>query len=191
MEIILIGPIGAGKSTVGELLAEKLNLPQVSMDDLRVGYYNEIGYDEEYAKRKRESDGLWGVYPYWKPFEAHAVERIVADHKNCVIDFGAGHSVYEDETLFMRVQQALEPYQYIFLLLPSPDPDESIAILNEREEFLRDMQPNINAHFIKHPANAKLAKYIVYTKYKTPEQTCNEIWKLISHAEEKHDSPRN
>lgn len=185
MEIILIGPIGAGKSTVGELLAQKLNLPQVSMDDLRVGYYNEIGYDEGYAKRKREADGLWGVYPYWKPFEAHAVERIVADYENCVIDFGAGHSVYEDETLFMRVQQVLEPYKYIFLLLPSPDPEESIAILNEREEFLRDMQPNINAHFIKHPSNANFAKYIVYTKYKTPEQTCNEILELISYAEEK------
>ena len=35
MEIILIGPIGAGKSTVGELLAQQLNIPQVSMDDVR------------------------------------------------------------------------------------------------------------------------------------------------------------
>ena len=31
--IILIGPLGAGKSTVGRLLAEKLGLPQCSLDD--------------------------------------------------------------------------------------------------------------------------------------------------------------
>ena len=37
-EIILIGPIGAGKSTIGRLLAERLDLPQVSMDDSRCRY---------------------------------------------------------------------------------------------------------------------------------------------------------
>jgi shikimate kinase len=179
MEIILTGPIGAGKSTVGELLAQKLSLPQVSMDDLRVGYYNEIGYDEENAKRRCEAEGLWGVYPYWKPFEAHAVERILADHRDCVMDFGAGHSVYEDEALFARVQRTLAPYPNIFLLLPSPDPDESIAILNEREEFLRELKPNINEHFIRHPSNYGLAKFIVYTKDESPEQTCDEIKRLI------------
>jgi ribosomal-protein-serine acetyltransferase len=35
------------------------------------------------------------------------------------IDFGAGHSVYEDEELFARVQQALAPYPWVILLLPS------------------------------------------------------------------------
>jgi hypothetical protein len=179
MEIILIGPIGAGKSTVGGILSQELHLPQVSMDDVRVGYYNEIGYDEDYARRKRAAEGLWGVYRYWKPFEAHAVERLLAGHRDCVMDFGAGHSVHEDEALFARVQRALMPYPNVVLLLPSPDPDESIAILNEREEFLREMQPNINEHFIRHHSNYDLAKFIVYTKGKTPEETCEEIKRLI------------
>jgi shikimate kinase len=179
MEVILIGPIGAGKSTIADLLARKLNLPQVSMDDVRFDYYQEIGYDADFANRKRAGEGLWGVLPYWKPFEAYAVERLLASHRNCVIDFGAGHSVYEDEVLFARVQNALSSYQNVCLLLPSLDPDESITILNEREPWLRETSPNINEHFVKHPSNYALAKFIIYTKGKTPDETCDEIARRI------------
>ena len=179
MEIILIGPIAAGKSTIGELLAKELSLPQVSMDNLRFDYYKEIGYDEALAKSIRESEGMWGLLRYWKPFEAHAVERLLADHQNCIIDFGAGHSVYEDNGLFTRVQKALAPYKNIFLLLPSPDPDESIAILSVRDEFLRETKPDINEHFVRHRSNYELATHIVYNEGKTPQETCEEIIRLI------------
>jgi shikimate kinase len=179
MEIILIGPIGAGKSTVGELLAQKLNIPQVSMDDLRFDYYNEIGYDAELGQKIRETEGFWGIYRYWKPFEAHAVKRILSDHQSYVIDFGAGHSVFEDETLFAQVKQTLSPFPNVILLIPSPDHDESIAILNEREEWLKDMTPNINEHFVRHPSNYALAKHVVNTKNKSPVETCDEILSLF------------
>jgi shikimate kinase len=186
-DIILIGAIGVGKSTVGTLLAERLNIPQYSMDDLRLGYYKEIGYDEEFAKNKRESEGFWGIYQYWKPFEAYAVERLLADHDHCVIDFGAGHSVYEDDALFQRVQKILAPYPNIILLMPSPNRDESVQILNERNEYVSDGQPNINEHFVKHPSNDQLAKFTVYNKGKTPEETCEEILKLIGYDRSKYE----
>lgn len=176
---ILIGPIGAGKSTIGKLLAKALSLPQCSVDDLRQTYYQEIGYDETLAQQKLDSGGFWPLYEYWKPFEAHAVERILAEHSGCVIDFGASHSVYKDETLFIRVQRALAPYRNIILLLPSPDVDESVEILNARQEFLREIKPDINEHFIRHASNRSLARFVVYTKDKTPEQTRDEILELI------------
>jgi shikimate kinase len=181
-EIILIGPIGTGKSTIGSLLAIELCLPQCSMDEYRWGYYKEIGYDEELAKHKRETEGFWGIYQYWKPFEAYAVERLLLEHKNCVIDFGAGHSVYEDASLFQKVRQVLTPYSNIVLLLPSSDLDESVQILNERNEYVPDGSLNINEHFVRHPSNYELAKFTVYTKEKTPAETCNEILQLVGAA---------
>ena len=179
-DIILIGPIHVGKSTIGELLSVKLGIPRCSMDGLRFDYYKEIGYDEELANRKSYTEGFWSLYEYWKPFEAYAVERLLSEYSNCVIDFGAGHSVYEDDALFKRVQLVLAPYQNIILLLPSSNPEESIEILNDRDEGLRDMTPNINEHFIKHHSNYDFAKFIVYTKGKTPEETCEEILRLIT-----------
>jgi hypothetical protein len=104
---------------------------------------------------------------------------LLAEHKNCVIDFGAGHSVYEDVSLFQKVQRALAPYPNIFLLLPSPDLDESVRILNERNEYVPDGSLNINEHFVRHPSNAELAKFTVYTRAKTPKETCNEILRLV------------
>lgn len=178
-DIILIGPIGAGKSTVGSLIANKLSFSQCSMDDQRWDYYKEIGYDEELAQHKRETKGFWGIYQYWKPFEAYAVERLLSEYQHCVIDFGAGHSVYEDADLFQRVQQALSLYPNVVLLLPSPNLDQSVEILNKRNEYVPDEQANINEHFVRHNSNYKLAKFTAYTKDKTPQETCNEILKLI------------
>ncbi len=131
--IILIGPIGAGKSTVAALLAERTGLPRHPMDELRWDYYRQAGYDDAGAAKAEEREGFYGLAQYWKPFEADVVERIVVEHPDSVIDFGAGHSVYEEAELFARVQRALTPFPNVVLLLPSPDPDESVRILQKRK----------------------------------------------------------
>ncbi len=181
--IILIGPMSAGKSTIARLLAEKLELPRCELDKIRWGYYQEIGYDADAAAKIARSDaGMVGLLNYWKPFEAHAVERALGEYQG-VIDFGAGHSVYEDETLLARVQKALAPYPHVILLLPSPDLDESVAIVNARfSEMVKEEVGEVDAEvlkmneqFVKHPSNHLLAKIVIYTKDKTPEETCAEI----------------
>ena len=175
MDVVLIGPIAAGKSTLGKLLSAALGLPRCSMDDVRFGYYREIGYDESLAKRLFQSEGFWGLYRYWKPFEAHAVERVLDDHPSSVIDFGAGHSVYEDDVLFARVKRALAPCRHVVLLLPSPDVSTSLQVLRERRPSLRDIDPDINEHFIVHPSNRELATFTVYTERRLAEDTCAEV----------------
>lgn len=175
--IILIGPMRAGKTTIGHLLAEKLQLPQVSVDKVRRGYYEEIGYDHAYAVQLKGFERLH----YWKPFEVHAVERVLQDYPcGMVIDFGAGHSVYEDPALFARVEKALASYPYVIFLTPTDDHEEAVRILHQRdldagESGLSEM----NGHFVRHDSNRKLAKFTVYTKDKTPEQTFQDVLALL------------
>lgn len=47
--INLIGPLGAGKSTVGRLLAAKLGLPLCAVDEVRAAYYAQVGYVQAVA----------------------------------------------------------------------------------------------------------------------------------------------
>jgi shikimate kinase len=183
-DIILIGPVQTGKSTQGKLLAEKLDLPQSPMDDCRWDYYREIGYDESFADILGKKVGFWALYMYWKEFECHAVQRLLTEHSNCVIDFGAGHSVYEIDTHFARVEKVMRPYRNIVLILPSPDRDESVRLLHERTGT--EVQPDdldISEHFVRHHSNYDLAKHTVYTKGKAPEETRDEILDLVDLAD--------
>lgn len=186
--IILIGPMCAGKSTIAKMLAERLGMERYELDSLRDGYYNEIGYDRELASKiANGKEGMMGLIKYWKPFEAYAVERALSEYQNCALDFGAGHSVYEEEALFTRVQNALAPFDHVILLLPSPNPDKSVEILNERFSQLLAREVGkvdtrllgLNAHFVKHSSNHKLAKVTVYTEGKSPQETCDEILEKI------------
>jgi len=179
-DVVLIGPIGVGKSTVAGLLAEALGLPLCSIDDLRSAYYPEIGYDDAHADALRRSEGLSGLYRYWKPFEAHAVERALAEHSGCVFDFGAGHSVFEDPELFARVRRALAGVRWVILLLPSPDPEASIRALRGRLQSETEGVAALNEHFVRHPSNARLATHTVYTEGKTPEEVGDELVALVT-----------
>jgi shikimate kinase len=187
LPILLIGPMAAGKTTIARYLAQKLGLVQHELDDRRWDYYNEIGYDPALAAQIHSQKGLTALARgYWKPFEIHAVERGLADFADGVISFGAGHSVYEDDVQFERIQRLLAPYKNVILLLPCADLDESAAILKERYIAQEpDIEPDPQAlemidFFLRDPSNQRLAKQVIYTKGKSPEETCEEVIQQLS-----------
>ena len=172
----MIGPTKAGKSTLAPLLAKRLGVPACSLDDVRWQYIREIGYDKQMDNLFRDLGRTSAACFYWQLFSPYAVERFLAEHSGCVMDFGAGHTVYNSMEMLERVERALAPYPNVFLILPSPTPDESIRILNQRlaEEGVR-FNFDFSAHFVNHPSNYRLAKAIVYTEGETPEQTADDI----------------
>jgi shikimate kinase len=179
-DIILIGPVRAGKTTLGRLLSEKLGWPQVSLDDVRWNYYREIGYDDTLAQTFRQQGGFLALVLYWQQFDAHAIERVLSEHSGCVFDFGAGAGASESLESLARVQKVLAPYPNVFLLLPSANREESLQILKARDDQPpADLRFDFNRRFLERGIYHRLAKHTVLTKGKLPEETRDEILNLV------------
>jgi hypothetical protein len=173
--VILIGPVNTGKSTLGRLLAQELGRPQAKLDALRDKYYSEIGFDQMVVRRIRAMGTAWEFFNYGQPFHPHGVERVLADYPRSVIDFGAGHSVFTDETLLKRVEKALAPYPNVILILPSADKTETKRLLRERSNRMFAKMNELDEHLARHPSGPALAKIEVYTEGKSPQQICDEV----------------
>ena len=184
-EIILIGPMGVGKSSVSKRLSEKLNKSHINIDEIRFKYYDEIGYDKNTVEQLWKEKGFFnGVYRYWKPFELYAIKKILNEYSDCIFDFGAGHSVYEDDKMFQEVQETLNDFKNVILLLPSANSEESIEILSKiyKPEAENDVEMiDFIRHTIEHHSNNDLAKYIIYGgKIKSIDDLADEIISVIS-----------
>lgn len=182
--IILIGPVGAGKSTQGKLIAKALDKRLVSLDRIAEDYYRTNGFGESQFQKAENEKGFLAAYRLWWPSLAYAAQQVVMDYSDCVIDFGAGHSHYEDEVLYKGVKKALGGCQNIILLLPSENLDQSVSLLKEKTinqrntDWIREGYDFIE-HWVKDECNHDLATITVYTDGKTPEQTCAEILKTV------------
>jgi shikimate kinase len=184
-DVFLLGPVGAGKTTIGRLLAQQLQRPQASLDGLRWRYYQEIGYDEAEQKRIMAAEGLAGVLDYWKRFDLHAIERLLAEHRDCIVDFGAGQTVFTGEAELVRLQKLLAPYPNVFLLLPSADLDESVAILHQRRQRQTAVQGVELDRFLINTYLAQgLASLVVYTGQKMATETRDEIIRWLNRETE-------
>ncbi len=173
--IILIGPSGAGKSTVAEELTKITHLPRLCLDriannDRRSGFRSFFRSADEYNAflikkqlERAEQLGLPGV-----------------------VDFGAGHSVYDDRELFYEVKTRLSKFKNIVLLLPTEDLEKSLQILASRSTG--DYSPN--RKFITSPCNRELATIIVYENGRSPSEIATEIIRTIDSRNKDEEKER-
>lgn len=179
-EIVLIGPISAGKSTVGQLLGAALGVEHLDIDHVADRYYTGAGWSVARFDALRRRAGLLAAYRDGEPAMLSALERALTDHHGCVFSLGAAHSHFTAPALFDRARRALEPFSYVVLLLPEPDAARSVAVLRERcREFglpdWRDDGCDLIERWVNDGCNHELATLTVYTRGKTPEQTCREV----------------
>ncbi|KAL7812095.1 hypothetical protein V8C44DRAFT_364785 [Trichoderma aethiopicum] len=177
----------SGKSTIGKLVANALSREQYSLDRHREELYAPYGYDRTLAEKIYEEQGLWAFYQHWKPFEYKTVSHILQNAKQegdvfygKILDFGAGHSVFEDPDELAHIEALMEPYENVFLVVPCEDVDEVVRITEER----RGHELGLNRHFVEHPSNRRLAKHIIYTKDMTAEESAKEVLCIIRSRQE-------
>lgn len=166
---LLIGPMGVGKTTIAKELSNLTNMPLISLD-------NREALAKYYQEQKSFSN--------FKEFEFYLTTSVLTSlTKPSIIDFGAGHSIYENPLLFYEMQQLLKRFQNIDLIMPSTNKEEALKIANTRLQS----RPNIksftlldNRHFIESPCNYKLATKTIYTNTLSPQQVASTILKESS-----------
>jgi shikimate kinase len=118
-EIRLVGPGGAGKSTIGALLAERLEVAFVDLDRHlagRIGDISEYIGRHGYAAYAREN-----VETYGSLFRGECGRGVVA--------LSSGFMTYARDIHpeYLRVRRELEQHPNTFVLLPSFDRDVCVA----------------------------------------------------------------
>lgn len=167
--IILIGPSGAGKSTVAEELRKKTGMQRLCLDRI-ANRARDIGFMRNFKNADEFNSYMI----------SETLERVKKDGSYGIVDFGAGHSVYDDREIFERVKSMLKPFKNIVLLLPDKDEEKSLDIMKRRATGdTRD-----NKKFFESPCNKELATMIVYGNNRQPLEIAEEIIQCIKERKE-------
>jgi hypothetical protein len=184
-EYVLLGPVCAGKSTVGALLAGRLGVPHLELDELANPYYEAApGFDGKEFDRLVASEGFLTAYRYFEPALPYAIERFVEEHSDAVLDLGAGHTSYLDRRLYPRAVEALSPFRRKILLLPAKDERVAIDVLRARAQDSRQMDWIFDGFdfidfWVRDDQNRMLADVVLYTEDESPTETAARILELL------------
>ena len=162
--ILLIGPMGTGKTTVSKKLRELTGYPIISLDDRK--------QLEDFYKQRNQ-------FKHYKEFEFYLTSKVLTSlSEPTIIDFGAGHSIYENKIMFYEIKKLLTRFKNIELLLPSQNLDESIEVLRERIKPRKNAKApsyfEANIRLIKSPCNDEIATDVYYTKDKNPDEIATD-----------------
>lgn len=158
--IILIGMMGAGKSTIGKLLAQKLKVKFIDVDS-EIVKNTAMSISDIFSKYGEK---------YFRDIEANTIKSVFYN-KDLVLSLGGG--AFEN----YATREYLIGRTNIIYLKTSPEiiyerikPDKSRPLLKD------DMSvEKINYIINEREKNYELAKFIISTDNKEPEQIADEI----------------
>ncbi|MGW7330151.1 shikimate kinase [Streptomyces sp. NPDC054840] len=157
--VVLVGPMGSGKSTVGALLAERLGVP-----------YRDTDADIVSAQGREISDIFVDEgEPYFRDLERQAVAAAVAGHAG-VLSLGGG------AVLDATTRELLADHAVVYL---SMDVDEAVRRvgLNTARPLLavnprRQWRELMDA---RRPLYTEVARVVVATDDRTPEEVAQAV----------------
>lgn len=178
--MVLIGPAGAGKTTLGQAIALVTKRPFVDLDAVADRYYAEVGWSLAKLRIRIAAVGRRAAETEWEPARAHAVTRAVADHPGAIIALGAGHTCYTDDQQLATVRAALRHSPDVIRLLPSPHRERSLSLLRDRCMTSKGRSWIIEGHdflaqWLDDSGTQLLATRTIYTLDETATDTATRL----------------
>jgi shikimate kinase len=180
--ILIIGPMGAGKSSVALALSKRLGIRNVSMDKLQHYYYYKYGYSNLEAQAAESREGFKGYIDYCKQFHLQFIQEAVETFEGSIIDFGGNHTYFDEEQTNQAVYESLKKQKNVILLLPSENMETNVQVLNSRlkKRFAKKPQRYEsfaieNIKFLKDPLIYDIANYVFFTLDKELDDLIDEI----------------
>ncbi|WP_330174903.1 AAA family ATPase [Streptomyces sp. NBC_01498] len=178
--MVLTGPAGAGKTTIGHEIAARTGRPFVDLDATGEEYYAEAGWSLTRLRDRITAVGRLTAEAEWEPARAHAVARATTDHPDAVLALGAGHTTYTDHRHTATVRTTLRRCPNVVRLLPSPDRETSLAVLRERCWATKGHSWLIDGHdflaqWLDDHTTERIATRTLYTGDETPTETAARL----------------
>ncbi|MBO8189160.1 shikimate kinase [Streptomyces spirodelae] len=157
--VVLVGPMGVGKSTVGAILAERLGVTCRDTDQDIV----------EQAGKPISEIFLDEGEPHFRELERAAVRRALAEHTG-VLALGGG-AVLAEET-----RELLAGHPVVFLEMGVTeavkrvglDAPRPLLVINPRQQWRKLMEE-------RRPLYTEVARAVVSTEDRTPDEVADEI----------------
>jgi len=161
--VVLVGPMGAGKSTVAALLAAAWGVPARDTDA-----------DVEARERREISDiFVESGEAYFRELEATAVAAALADHDG-VLALGGG-AVLDPAT-----RALLAGHQVVFLRVGLSEAVKRVGLGSSRPLLLGNVRSRIKALLDERtPVYESVATVSVETDGRSPDQVAEEILRLV------------
>ena len=179
VSLVLIGPPGAGKSTVGPIVASSLAWSFVDADEASIPYYEEAGWPLNRFAGLVEVAGYQRAHLAWEEALAYATPRVFRDYPDAVIALGAGHTHVTTPALRDVIRRALQG-RTVVLLRPAHDLAASVAELRSRcvtgkgRDWNRDGVDWLD-RWSGDDLDVHLANLTVYTMGRSPTQVASDI----------------
>jgi shikimate kinase len=152
--LVLVGPMGAGKSTVGRLLAERWDVPFRDTDD-----------DVEHAEGRTISDiFVESGEEHFRDVETAAVARALVEHDG-VLAIGGGAVMPPD------TRAALAAHRVVFLRVGLADAAARVGLGASRPLLLGNVRGTMKALLDQRtPVYESVAVAVVDTDGRTPDE---------------------
>jgi shikimate kinase len=157
--VVLVGPMGAGKSTVGRLLAEAWDVPLRDTDE-----------DVESAEGRSLSDiFVDSGEDYFREREHAAVVAALEDHDG-VLALGGG------AVLDSRTREALQRHRVVFLSVGLSDAVKRVGLGHGRPLLLGNVRSRVKQLLDERmPVYLEVADVVVDTDGRTADEIADEV----------------